>query len=148
MMRLVVSCVWVSAVTAAATYVSGSLRLGEAQTVQPAPAGRLEQKKIQPINVPMIANGNIAGYVVAKFVYLARTDDLANLSFPPDAFIADEAFRTLYSSPLDFRHIEKYDLPALAKTVVEKANRRLGADVVKEILVEEFMYVPRRELSK
>jgi hypothetical protein len=34
-------------------------------------AGDLERKMTMPINVPMIANGNVEGYIVAQFIYLA-----------------------------------------------------------------------------
>lgn len=149
MMRLVASCVWVSAVTAAATYVSGSLQLDRTEAAKPANGVEsFEHKKTQPINVPMIAHGTVEGYVIARFVYLADAHDLGKLSVPPDVFIADEAFRTLYSSTLDFRHLEKYDLPALTRSLVEKVNRRLGGEIIKDILVDEFAYVPQRAISR
>lgn len=149
MMRLIVSCVWIGAVTATASYVSASWQLGQTEAAKPqAPLEGLEHKKTQPINVPMIANGNVEGYVVAQFVYLAAPNDLKKLSVPPDVFIADEAFRTLYSGTLDFRHLEKYDLTALTKSLVEKVNHRLGAEIIKSVLVDEFIYVAKNEISK
>lgn len=146
--RLVTSCIWILAVTAAAAYAVGSMRIAGGKTEPTEHIEHLEHKKTQPINVPMIANGDVAGYVVARFVYLASGTELANLSVPPDVFIADEAFRTLYVADVDFKHLEKYDLQALTKGLVEKVNRRLGGTVIKDILVEEFAFVPRGDVSE
>jgi hypothetical protein len=148
MLRLVASCIWILGVTAAATYAVGSMRIGGSKTAPAEHLERLEHKKTQPINVPMIANGDVAGYVVSRFVYLANGSDLANMSVPPDVFIADEVFRTLYVADVDFKHLEKYDLQALTRNLIEKVNQRLGGAVVKDILVEEFAFVPRGEISQ
>jgi hypothetical protein len=148
MIRLIVSCVWICAITVAAVYVTGFFWLaGPGPAIPEKPVEKLEHKKTQPINVPMIANGTIEGYIVAQFVYLADAETLKHLPVPPDVFVADEAFRTLYSTSVNFRHLDKYDLGTFAKTLVGKVNKRLGADIVKEVLVEQFVYVPRSDIS-
>jgi hypothetical protein len=149
MIRLIVSCGWICVVTVVAVYVTGSLWLTEPEpATDHKSAEALTQMKTQPINVPMIANGKIEGYIVAQFVYLADAHSLKQLPVPPDVFVADVAFRTLYSTSVDFRHLDKYDLGALAKTLVAKVNQRLGADIVKEVLVDQFIYVPRSDISR
>lgn len=149
MIRLIVSCGWICAVTVLSVTAIVSWRLGESEPTNTHKGQEsLERKKTQPINVPMIANGKIEGYVVAQFVYLADTQSLKQLPVPPDVFVADEAFRTLYSTSVDFRHLDKYDLGALAKTIVAKVNQRLGADIVRDVLVEQFIYVPRSDISR
>jgi hypothetical protein len=148
MIRLIASCGWICVVTLLALGVAFSLRQGQTATTMPRDvAEALEHKKTQPINVPMIANGKIEGYVVAQFVYLADARGLKQLAVPPDVFVADEAFRMLYSTAVDFHHLDKYDLGELARTLVAKVNQRLGADIVKEVLVEQFIYVPRSDIS-
>jgi hypothetical protein len=89
-------------------------------------AGDLVRKKTTPTNVPMIANGIVEGYIVAQFIYLADAQNLKELSVPPDDFIADEAFRALYSGQVDFNHLQKYDLQSLTKALAQKINQRLG----------------------
>jgi hypothetical protein len=136
-------------VMATSVYMGATWKAGQAEATQTnAPFKDLEHKKTEPINVPMIADGNIEGYIVAQFTYLVDAKSLGQLSVPPDVFITDETFRTLYSDQLDFNHLEKYDVAALTKGLVEKVNRRLGGDIIKEMLVDEFNYVTRREISK
>jgi hypothetical protein len=146
MMRLIASCVWIIVVTSASAYVSSTWRSRAADREKRV--GDLERKKTMPINVPMIANGNVEGYIVAQFIYLADTKYLQELSVPPDDFITDEAFRVLYTGEVDFSHLQKYDLQGLTKVLAQKINQRLGREIIKDVLVEEFTYVPKRDISR
>jgi hypothetical protein len=101
-----------------------------------------------PLNVPMIANGIVEGYIVAQFIYLADARNLKELAIAPDDFITDEAFRLLYSSKVDFAQLEKYDLQGLTTALTQKINLRFGNKIIKEVLVEEFTYVPKRDISR
>ena len=149
MNRLIASCIWIIAVTSASAYVSSTWRSGSAESGAPVKkGGDLERKKTLPINVPMIANGIVEGYIVAQFIYLADAKNLEALSIPPDDFITDEAFRLLYSGEVDFAHLEKYNLQGLTKTLAQKINLRLGKEIIKDVLVEEFTYVPKRDISR
>ena len=149
MIRLIASCIWVIAVTSISTYLTSTWNASVAESAPPPKnPGPLERKKTVPINVPMIANGNVEGYIVAQFAYLADAKRLQELSVPPDDFITDEAFRQLYSSEIDFGNLQKYDLQNLTKALVQKINQRLGQDIIRDILVVEFTYVPKHEISK
>jgi hypothetical protein len=149
MIRLVVTCVWISFVTAAAGYGAAAWKTGQAET--PAPAAKPDQlfyHKTRPLDVPMIANGAVQGYVVIQFGY-TETEKAEHLGLPLEGFLLDEAFRTIYSDPeLDFHHLERYDVGALTKTLAEKVDRRLNEDAIKEVLVEEINFVSKDELSR
>jgi hypothetical protein len=148
-MRLIASCIWIIVVTSASAYVSSAWRSKDTQSGTPVnKAGDLVRKKTMPLNVPMIANGIVEGYIVAQFIYLADTQSLKELSVPPDDFITDEAFRALYSGQVDFNHLQKYDLQSLTKALAEKINQRLGREIIKDVLVEEFTYVPKGDISR
>lgn len=149
MSRLIASCIWIIAVTSVSAFVSSTWRSRPAESGMPVKkAGDLERKKTVPVNVPMIANGNVEGYIVAQFIYLVDSKTLQEMSVPPDDFITDEAFRALYSGDVDFNHLQKYDLPGLTKALAQKINLRLGREIIKDILVEEFTYVPKRDISR
>jgi hypothetical protein len=149
MIRVVVCSIWICVVTAASIYIGGTLKLGQAETLEGGKRYEdLQQKKTAPISVPMIVNGAIEGYIVAQFSYLVDEKYAKQLSVPPEAFIADEAFRRLYSEQMDFNHLEKYDMAALTRDLIRRVNERFGAELVKDVLVEEFNYVPKRDISK
>lgn len=84
MMRLIASCIWIIVVTSASAYVSSAWRSKDTQSGTPVnKAGDLVRKKTMPLNVPMIANGIVEGYIVAQFIYLADTQSLKELSVHP-----------------------------------------------------------------
>ena len=149
MKQLIFSSIWIIAVTSASAYVSFTWQyMATKSGTAMKTAGAFERKKMIPINVPMLANGNVEGYIVAQFIYLADANMLQELSVSPDDFIADEAFRALYSGDVDFNHLQKYDLRKLTKTLAQRINQRLGKEIIKDVLVEEFTYVPKRDISR
>jgi hypothetical protein len=112
-------------------------------------AGAIEQKKTRVINVPIIAQGQVQGYVVAQFVYVAEAKALKALPAPPDATILDEAFRMIYAEEkVDFRKLQKADLSRLTGALKSNVAARLKSDVVRDILVQEFNYVSKDEIRK
>lgn len=148
MIKLIASCLWICLITAAAGYAAATWKL-QAEAAIPAPnAEKLQYHKSGTLNVPMIANGAVQGYVVVQFGF-TETEKAANLPVPPDAFLLDEAFRIIYSDPkLDFHHLEKYDVAGLTKALVQTVNRRLNEDAIKEVLVEEINFVSNNEISR
>jgi hypothetical protein len=150
MIRLIGIGVWICLVTVAAAYVAGTWSLGRAGRAEARHGASvdLEHKKTAPISVPIIVNGAVEGYVTAQFTYVVDAKALTHMSISPDAFVIDEAFRALYTEPFDFKHIEKFDLAALTKALVSRVNQRLGDDIVRDVLIGEFNYVPRDEISK
>jgi hypothetical protein len=96
-----------------------------------------------------VADGTVQGYVMAQFVFTIDTAVSKKLTVQPEVFIQDEAFRALYADEkLDFRHLEKYDMTKLTKTLVQKVNERLELKLVKDVLVQEFNYVSRDDMKK
>lgn len=116
----------------------------------PPPGAKKEAKaelaveKTRVINVPMIANGAVQGFIVAQFAYTLDPKLSKTANVQPDVFILDEAFRKIYTDDhLDFLHLEKYDLSALTKFLVEATNKRLGVNVVHDVLVQDFSFVAK-----
>ena len=127
MIKLLAGCIWVCLVTAAAGYGAAMWKLHAAAAMAAAPpVEELQYHKTKTLNVPMIANGAVQGYVVVQFGF-TQSDKTASLSMPPDAFLLDEAFRIIYTDPkLDFHHLERYDVGNLTRTLVKRVNARLG----------------------
>jgi hypothetical protein len=149
MVRLVISCLWVCAITLGAAYSMIVFKTRQAQAAAHVEVDKLRYEKARPINVPMIANGSVQGYVVAQFSYTSKTKDTAHATAPIEAFLLDEAFKTLYGDDkLDFRHLEKYDIAGLTKNLIERVNARLNSPMLEDVLLEEFNYISKEEVSK
>lgn len=144
MMRLLAGGVWICAVTAASTYMASSWVTGATAAAPHEPYMQgIDYEKTRQITVPKISDGKIQGYVVAQFVFTADAATLRQLSVPPELFVVDEAFRTIYADDeLDFENLEKGDLSALTAAITERVNERVQAKLVQDTLVEQFYYVP------
>ena len=146
-MKAFVTGVWTLAVALGTTYAVASLdgasKPGGAGAAKPA---ALTVEKTRVLNVPMIANGAIRGFIVAQFAYTVDPVRAKAISVPPDVFLLDEAFRVIYTDDhLDFLHLEKYDINALTAHLVTATNKRLGMDLVHDVLVQDFTYISKEE---
>ena len=104
----------------------------------------LQSQKTRVIDVPVLVDGALRGFVAAQFVLTEDGNVLKTLQVPPDAYLLDEAFRAIYSdAALDPRHVERYDLQKLTARLVKSTNDRLGAPVLKDVLIENFSYVDK-----
>lgn len=157
MIRLLLIGLWAAGIALCAGYAGLWWQLrAEAgdQTTSAGPEhaaaqGVLQQVKARSISVPMLANGEVQGYIVAQFAFMADAAALKSAPLPPEPFLLDEAFRAIYASPvIDFRHLEKFDLTRLTDMLVERLRERLGADLVKHVLVQEFTYVSKADIRK
>ncbi len=150
MIKMVMVGVWVSIITLGSFY--GSMVWVSGQPPEMAPTsffGKVEKIKTETISVPIISNGEISGYVLAKFTFLADAILLKLMSVPPELILSDEAFRAIYSGSLqDFKKLEKYDLATLTKRMRLNANARIGVEIVKDVLVDSISYIPKSELRK
>jgi hypothetical protein len=146
----VLTGIWACAITAATSYgvaywkASGHTFLPKEEYLQ-----GLEYEKTRVLNVPMIADGSVQGYIVAQFVFTIDAKTHRQMTVPPEAFVVDEAFRTIYGDEtLDFRSLGRQDLSGLTTTIRERVNQRIQADVIQEVLIEEFNYVSKEDLRR
>ncbi|WP_225702749.1 hypothetical protein [Bradyrhizobium cenepequi] len=148
--RLLLAGVWACIVTVGASLALSYWKEGHAAPATKQDyAGGLVYEKTRVINVPMIAEGSVQGYIVAQFVFTADATVLRQLPVPPEAFVVDEAFRNIYSDEnLDFKNLSRLDLAHFARTVREHVNRRLQAEVLQDVLVQDFNYVSKDQIRR
>jgi hypothetical protein len=150
MMRLIITGVWACLVTAGVSLGMSWWKEGEAATTpkQDYLEG-LVYEKTKVINVPMIADGGVQGYIVTQLVFTADAKVLRQLPVPPEAFVVDEAFRRIYGDQkLDFKNLARYDLTQLTQAVKSQVNKRLQSDVLQEVLVQDFNYVSKEQIRR
>lgn len=147
MIRNVVAGFWICAVTLASCYAAITWMAGQAPVEEKEVFKGLQYRKLPTLNVPVIVEGAVQGYVVANLVFTADAETLREIAVPADAFVQDEVFRHIYSDDtLDFRRLSRYNVNAMLSTVRERINKRLGAEIVKEILVENFNFVDKSDI--
>jgi hypothetical protein len=150
MIKMLILAVWASAITALSSYAATQWRAEQA-IAGPADAHdrAYDYRKTRVINVPVIADGALLGYVIVQLIYAIDANAAGKLSVNPDAFVLDIAFRKLYGDPgLDFRHLDRYDVGGLTREIAVLMNEKFGAGMVKEVLVQDFAYMPKEQAPR
>jgi hypothetical protein len=149
MIRLILTGIWVCILTAGGSYAVVYWKESGGLSRKDEYLDGLQYQKTRALSVPMVENGIVQGYVVARFVYTVDGRTMHQLSVPPDPFVVDEAFRMIYADErLDFRRIARYDLSILTTSIKQHVNRRMRADIVQDVMVEDFNYVAREEFQR
>lgn len=145
MIKLLIIGVWACVVTLGSSYVVFSMSAPEAPgSAESDFYDGLDYRSTGAITVPIIADKAVKGYILARFVYTIDGKTVAKLTVPPEPFVLDEAFRRLYASDdFDFENPERFDLPAFMEEIKTAVNGRYGEDLVQDILVEQFDYLPK-----
>lgn len=117
----------------------------------PVKAGNSQMKvqefRTKAINVPIIGAGTIQGYMVAQFVFTVDANALAKMQVNPEIYVLDEAFKTIYAGEqVNFQNMKKQDLPLLAKKLGENVNKRLGMEIVQDVLIDQLSYIPKKDM--
>jgi hypothetical protein len=150
MVKMLVVALWASAIAALSSCEAAHWRVAHvAAAKSEASQHKYEYRKSRVINVPVIADGQLLGYVIVQFLYGIDTKQESKLSVNPEAFVLDYAFRTLYGDPsLDFRHLDKFDINALTSQIRNVVNEKLGKGLIKDVLVQDFSYLPKDQMPR
>ena len=149
MIRLLLTGLWVCILTVGGSYAvaywkeNGGLIAQKDDYIE-----GLQYQKTRALSVPMVENGSVQGYIVARFVYTVEARTMQQLSVPPEPYVVDEAFRRIYADErLDFRKLARYDLSVLTAAIKQRVNERMQADVIQDVMIEDFNYVAREDLQ-
>lgn len=150
MIRLVLAGLWVCVLTAGTSYaVVYWKENGSAFVPKDEYLDGLQHQKTRVLSVPMVENGAVQGYIVARFAYTVEGKIMRQLAIAPEPFVVDEAFRRIYADErLDFRKLARYDLSILTGAIKQHVNERMQADIVQDVLIEDFNYVAREEFQR
>jgi hypothetical protein len=149
MIKLIVAGVWACLITLASFYGTMTWKVARSGPAASKDAVVLESQKSRTISIPIVADGSVQGYVVAQFSYIIDSKVLRQVPVPPEVFLLDEAFRAIYSDDkFDFKHLDKYDITKLTKDLVQRVNTRVNAELVKDVLVEEFNFFTKEDAQK
>lgn len=147
-MRFVLIGLWVCIVTLVSSYSVADWSSSKVKkTEEVVYLEGLEFRKLRLINVPIVADNEVKGYVVAQFVYTADARTLREISIPPEPLIVDRAFRLIYDdTDRQFDGVNKKDLNKLTENIKKSVNEMFGAEIVTEVLIEEFNYIGKQEI--
>lgn len=149
MLKLIITGIWVAAVTLGSVYFS--IQMSKA----PDPALEEANKKAsqtlvrgEVVTYPVIAQGRVEGYFLARTSFVADKTKLADITLPVPEMLTDEMYTELVGDKVirvgDNRN---FDLKAFKDRVKQALNQKLGAEVVLDVVVEQIDYVTKEEIQ-
>ena len=125
MLKLLLTGVWVCAVTLGAVYFSVQMatapgdEAGEKKT-------NLQLVKGESITIPVINDGGVNGYFLSRISLRVDKDKMAKIELPATQLITDDLFTLLAgSSMVNIANISTFDPEAFKQRIREGLNKRL-----------------------
>jgi hypothetical protein len=110
---------------------------------------KLLMMKTHMVSVPIMTNGEVMGYVVTRMQFTADSELVKLSTIQPELFVADEAFRQIYeTTPNDIKTGRKQAIKDLAANIAAGANKRLGRDMIKDIMIDSWTYLSKADMMK
>lgn len=148
MIKFALAALWIIAVTAGSVlFAYQSAGTGPEGEEQATYFGGLDYVQTEVISVPVLRDNQVYGYFLARLVYTAKADTLRTMVMPPDAIIFDEVYSYLFGNQLiDFSRKETLDLDAFREGIKNSVNRRVGTELVQEVLVEQMDFLTKADI--
>lgn len=148
MIKFVVAGLWLCAVTIGAVFYSfqSSASKGSDQAA-PALLGGLDYVKTDVISVPIIGEGGVTGYFLAKLVYTVEPARMNKLALPAQTLFSDELYSFLFSNPnVDFTKVKTLDIDGFRNSVRDHINKRVGEQLIHDVLVEQIDFLTKEDI--
>ncbi|HVZ04418.1 flagellar basal body-associated protein FliL [Hyphomicrobium sp.] len=135
--------------TVGGVYGAVTWKASAANTAGKEDVPKLQMMKTPMVSVPILSNGEVLGYVVTRLRFAADADLVKTSSIQPEAFVADEAFRLIYeTTPKDIKTGRKKALNDLTANIIAGTNKRLGHDVIKDIMIDSWTYLSKQDMMR
>lgn len=146
MIKFVAAALWLCAVTVGTIFYSFSEASQKTAAAENAPPffGGLDYVKADLISVPYIRNARVDGYVLAQLVYTAEPKEMRKLSIPIQNLLSDQVYSVIYADP-SF-DLAKLDLETFKTGLRDSINKRVGAPLIHEVLIEQIDYLPKTDI--
>jgi hypothetical protein len=147
--KFIVAAIWICGVTVGSMmFAFSSVQKDAGEEAAPATYfGGIDYVKTDTLSIPIVHEAAVQGYFIARFIYTAEQKRLAAMTVPAESILVDEVFTYLYSNPLiDFTDTAKIDIDAFRAGLREAMNKRLGEELIKDVLIEQVDYLSKQEI--
>lgn len=147
MLKLLLTGVWVCAVTLGAVWFSISRATAPTDQADAAPKVETELMKGEAITIPLIADGAVKGYFLTRVSFIVDKVKIKDAKMPMTELMTDELFTLLVGSPVvDIAAVERFDLAAFKAKIKSDLNARYGAEMISDVLVEQIDYLSKEDI--
>lgn len=149
MIRVIILSIAVCLGTIGGVFGATKWKAGASESADAHAPPKVQVLKTRMVSVPVLADGQVLGYVVTRLQFTADSDLLKLTSVQPDAFVADEAFKFIYeTTPSDMKTGRKQVLRNLTASVADGVNKRLGMALIKDVVIDSWSYLSKQDMMK
>lgn len=148
MFKIIGIGVWVVAVTLGSVYFSVQM-----SKTPEKPDPEAERKAVEElvrgevVTFPVIANGRVEGYFLTRTSYIVDKTKITEVTLPVTELLTDQLFTALVGNRvIKIGENRNFDLDAFRKEIKENLNKRLGQEVVHDIIVEQIDYLSKDDI--
>ncbi|MBD9373835.1 hypothetical protein IB238_14500 [Rhizobium sp. ARZ01] len=149
MIKLVLTGIWICAITLASVYFS--MQMAAAPRVDEEAAARaaaLELVKGSQATIPVISDGAVKGYFLARLSYTANKELAAKQAVPMGEAITDELYTLLVGQRMiDVEKLDSFDVDTFRATIKDGLNKRFGEAVIDQVIIEQIDYIAKVEVK-
>lgn len=147
MIKLVLTGIWVCAITLASVYFSVEMATAPVADPDAAKKDALELVRGESITVPIISNGAVSGYFLGRISFMMNKEMVKDVELPLTELTTDELFTLLVGNKMiDFAHVASFDVKAFRDQIKTNMNQRMGGDYISDVLVEKLDYLARDDI--
>lgn len=150
MLKLLLTGVWVCAVTLGAVYFSVQMATAPSSVDEAgAKKASLQLVKGESITIPVINDGGVNGYFLSRISLRVDKDKMAKIELPATQLMTDELFTLLAgSSMVNIANISTFDPDVFKQRIREGLNKKLGDEVVGDVLIEQLDYLSKADIRE
>jgi hypothetical protein len=148
MLKLVLTGIWVCAITLASVYFSVHLATAPAPAETATGQSALELVKGETITVPIIGDGAVTGYFLGRLSFMMNKDMVKDVTLPLTEMTTDELFTLLVGNKMiDIANIKSFDPQAFRDAVKKSMNERLGGEYVADVMIDQLDYLSKEDVK-
>jgi hypothetical protein len=148
MLKIVLTGIWVCAVTLGAVYYSVQMAMppGPGSDAENAQAS-LEYIRGENLSIPVISEGEVNGYFVARITVQVNRDKIGKVEIPLKQLLTDELISLLSATSLiNLEHVRTFDPAAFKEHVKSGLIAKLGEGTVEAVLIEQLDYLSKADI--
>lgn len=149
MFKLIITGIWVAAVTLGSVYLS--IQMSKAPDPNAEEAAKKAVQELvrgEVVTYPVIAQGRVEGYFLARVSFVTDKTKLAEITLPVPELLTDEMYTELVGDKvIRIGENRNFDLKAFKDRVKQALNQKLGAEIVLDVVVEQIDYLTKQEIQ-
>jgi len=147
--KFIIMGLWVLLVTLGALFVGNTMTgamTGGMSDIEPldgeiAQEKKRAQTKTDMINIPVMVEGEVTGYLLVELVFVSDEDVKSGIDLDITPFVNDAVFTEFFGAYTDKHQIEKVRFEPSRERIIDNVNQRFGRPVIKDILMQQFNFV-------